>query len=197
MELIAGLFLALMSLVGMGLVWRVSGAERIYWWAGFGSYLLMGLAGAGVSAGVFGDDTTYYTAASTLSAVLGSAGFLLAAVNRFLSAIPEMWVNIAFAIVLGIVVATFGTGAVMFAGMIGLVLMLGLVVLAMSRAGEAGRPLIMIGIGAAVIALAPILVGPLAQTVLTGMSPANILFLQTGLGIALIGGGVRQDFKAV
>jgi len=193
MEAVAGVFLALMAFAGIVLVARRQGAERLYWWAGFFPFAMMGAAGAAVSLGVNDGDTSFYMAASTLAAVLGSAGFLLATVNRYLQEIPEMWVNIAFAIVLAIVIATFGTGAMAYAGMLGLVMMLGLVVLAVTRAGHGGAPLIMIGAGAAVIALAPILVPQLAQTVLTGMTPANILFLQTGLGVALIAGGARLD----
>ncbi len=191
MESLAGLFLAVIAGVGAYTVRNHETPERLYWWAGFVPYVLMGLAGAGVAAGVE-QAKAIYQGVAVLAAVLGSVGILLAAVTRFLKPIPELWANIAFAITLGIVIASLGAGAAPYAGMVGLAILLGIVALGIGRFGELGIGAGLLAAGAFLLALAPMTAPALAQSVLTTVPIANIMFLQTALGLALIIEGARR-----
>ncbi len=191
MELFAGLFLAAVAGVGAFMVRGNDSPERLYWWAGFTPYILMGLVGAGVTAGIE-QAKLIYQGVAVLAAVLGSVGILLAAVARFLKAVPEMWANIAFAVTLGIVIASLGAGAAPYAGVVGLAILLGIVALGVGRVGELGLGAGLLAAGAFLLALSPMMAPALSQNFLTGMSIANIMFLQNALGLALIVEGARR-----
>lgn len=191
MELFAGLFLAIIAAAGVFLVRGHQSPERLYWWAGFVPYVLMGLAGAAVSAGNE-EAKAVYQGTAILAAVLGSAGILLAAVTRFLQPIPEMWVNISFALALGLVIASLGAGAAPYAGMVGLAILLGIVAFGIGRIGTLGIGAGFLAGGAFVLAIAPMAAPSLAQNLFTTISVANLMFLLSALGLALIIEGARR-----
>ncbi|MGB0919952.1 MAG: hypothetical protein ACPG06_01310 [Alphaproteobacteria bacterium] len=127
-----------------------------YWLTGFGTWALAALAAI---IGFLGDEgpTPLYLAITQLATLMGGTGFLIAAATMLIRPLPELWVNIAFLGALALLVTGQMLGLAGPAGALTMIVQIGLIGLGVSQYNSKGRPALMIGGGAAVMMLAPLL----------------------------------------